>query len=124
MLQNGIHLGGEDTGGAVQCGKGFIKLRHVTADGGIFLDEINFLAGIGQFQRGLNPGNTAAHHHHIGIDVDHPRRQGSQKPGPGNRTVEKRLGLGCSFFNIMRNPGHLLTDVDNRQKILIQSGRC
>ena len=47
VLQNRIHLGCQNTGGTIQCGKRFIKLRHVPADGGIFLYQIDFLAGFG-----------------------------------------------------------------------------
>ncbi len=36
------HLGGQDAGGAVQGGEGFIELSHVPADGGLSFDQIDW----------------------------------------------------------------------------------
>jgi len=91
MLQNSVHLGGKNTGRAVQRGKGFIKLRHVAADGGIFFHQINFLAGVGQFQGSLDTRNTAADNHHVRIDIDNAGRKRRQKPRAINCAVQKGL---------------------------------
>ena len=47
MLAHGDHLGSEDTGGAVQSGKGFVKLGHVAPYAGFPLHQVDGTSGIG-----------------------------------------------------------------------------
>ena len=44
--------------------KGLVELRHVAADRRLLLDQIDLVSRLGQIERGLHPGNAAAHHHH------------------------------------------------------------
>jgi hypothetical protein len=51
--------------GAVIGWKGFVKLGHLTADGGSFFNQINPESCRGQIKGGLNTADTGAHNHDI-----------------------------------------------------------
>ena len=57
-------LGGDNSHGTIIGGKGFVDLRHGAADGRAFFHQVDEIAGIGQIQGGLHPGDTTADHHH------------------------------------------------------------
>jgi hypothetical protein len=56
-------FGRDDSHGTVIGGKGFIQLRHQTANGGRLLQQIDIVSGIGQIQGRLHSGNAAADNH-------------------------------------------------------------
>ncbi len=66
---HGGHLGREDAGGAVEGGKGLVEHGHVPADARLAFDQDHFLAGVGQRQGGLDPGDPAADDQRAGPDL-------------------------------------------------------
>ena len=57
-------FGREDSHGTVIGGEGLVQLGHDATDGGGPLHEVDIIAGIGQIQCGLHPGNASTDHHH------------------------------------------------------------
>jgi hypothetical protein len=57
-------FGREDSHGAVIGGEGFVQLGHNTPDGRRPFHKVYIIAGIGQIQCGLHPGNPSTDHHH------------------------------------------------------------
>ena len=68
VLADRHHLRREDAGGAVERGEGLVEHRHVAADGGLALDEVDLLARIGDLERGLDAGDAAADDERGGVD--------------------------------------------------------
>ena len=85
------HLGRQNAGRAVQRREGLVELGHVAADGRLALDEVDLLAGVGQRHGGVDAGDAAADHQHVGVDghllhferlVDARRARWRRGPGP------------------------------------------
>ena len=69
----GLHqFGRNGAHGAVVGGKSLVELRHMTADRGLGLHQINLEALLGEIETRLHPGDPAAHHH----DRTHRRTSG------------------------------------------------
>ena len=68
VLLHRRHLGRKDARGAIEGGEGLIEFRHVPADGGFALDQVNVLAGVGKRQGRMDSRNAAAHNQHAGVD--------------------------------------------------------
>ena len=65
QMASGLHqLGRDDAHGAVVGGEGLVQLGHHAADGRLALHQVDLITAIGQVQRGLDAGDTAADHHH------------------------------------------------------------
>ncbi|OPY08054.1 MAG: hypothetical protein A4E66_01922 [Syntrophus sp. PtaB.Bin001] len=61
MIPGALHeLRRNDAGRAITRGKGFVQVGHHAADGRGTLHEVDFKTGIGQIERGLNAGDSAA----------------------------------------------------------------
>jgi len=58
-------FGREDSHRAVIGGIGLIKLSHLAANGGRFLNQINPITRIGKIQGGLNTADSATDNHNI-----------------------------------------------------------
>jgi hypothetical protein len=58
-------FGREYSHGAVIGGKGLVKLRHMSADGGRLLDKVDLKPGGGKIKRGLNTADPSADNHDI-----------------------------------------------------------
>ena len=56
-------LGGDNSHRAVVGGEGLVELRHHSADGGGFFDQVDIKAGVGKIERRLHAGDPAADHH-------------------------------------------------------------
>jgi hypothetical protein len=54
------HFWGEDAGGAVEGGEGFVELCHVAADAGVLVDEVDFEAVVCEVEAGLDAGDAGA----------------------------------------------------------------
>ena len=122
ILQDRIHLWGQDARRTVQRGKGLVELRHVAADCGIPLDEIDLFPRLRQFEGGLDARDAPADHHHIRVDVDKAGRQRLEKPRPVDRAVDQGFGLGGRLVLVLRHPGVLLADIDDGEQVLVQTG--
>ena len=48
------HLGGENAGGAVEGGEGLVELSHVTANGGLTLNQENMVTCVGDLESSLD----------------------------------------------------------------------
>ena len=77
------HLGGQDTGGAVQGGEGLVDLGHLAADGGLLFHDVHLEARVGDIQRGLDARDAAA---------DDQRALGHGAFAGGQGRVELHLG--------------------------------
>ena len=56
-------FGRDNSHGTVIGGEGLVQLGHDATDGGGSLHEVDIIAGIGQIQCGLHPGNASTDHH-------------------------------------------------------------
>jgi hypothetical protein len=61
--------GGDDSHRAVIGGEGLVQLGHDPANGRGFLKQVDVVSGIGQVQRGLHAGDTAADDQHGAGDI-------------------------------------------------------
>jgi hypothetical protein len=64
-------LGRDDSHRAVVGGKGLVQLGHDPADGGGLFEQIDIVAGVGQIQRRLHAGDSAAYHQNGPDDIGH-----------------------------------------------------
>jgi hypothetical protein len=62
-------FGREYSHGAVIGGKGFVKLGHMAANGGCFLDQIDLKTGSGKIKRGLNTADPSTNNHYVSTMV-------------------------------------------------------
>lgn len=51
--------------GALIGWKGFIKLGHMAANGGRFIDKIDLKTASGKIKRGLNTADTSTNNHYV-----------------------------------------------------------
>jgi len=58
-------FGREYSDGALIGGEGLIQLGHLAANGGAFVNQINFKARIAKVERGLNTADSPTDNHHI-----------------------------------------------------------
>ena len=114
------HLRGEDAGGAIQRREGLVELRHVPADGGLALDEVNLLAGVGQGQRGVDAGDAAADHEDVGMDGNFFHLQGLVVRHALDGGAGQGLGLGGGLRAVGVHPRVVLADVDHVEEERIQ----
>jgi len=56
-------LGRDNSHRAVVCGEGLVELRHHSADGGGFFDQINIKTGVGKIERRLHAGDPTTNDH-------------------------------------------------------------
>ena len=115
------HLGRQNAGGAIQRRERLVELGHVAADGRLALDEVNFLARVGQGQRGVNAGNAAAHHQHVGMDGDLLDFQGSMPRHARDGGARQGLGLLGGLGAVGMHPGIMLADVDHVEEEGVQT---
>ena len=81
-------------------GKVLSNLRHVAADGRLALDQVDLLAGVGQRQRGVDAGDAAADHQHVGWIGTLLRLQrlvAGHAPHRGAHQVLRLLGGACAL---------------------------
>ena len=55
------HTWGQDAGGAVQRGEGFVELGHMPANRWLALHHVNRMTGVSDFQCGLDAGDSTAY---------------------------------------------------------------
>ena len=125
------HLRRQDAGRAVEGGEGLVELGHVPADGGLALDQIDLLAGVGQGQGGVDAGDAAADDQHVGIDVDPLGLERLVMSHALNGGLRQRLGLLGGFLAVGVHPRVVLADVHHVEEERIQTrpprwrrGRC
>ena len=125
------HFGGQDTGGAVQRGEGLVQLGHLAADGGLLLHDVHVEARVGDVQRGLDAGDTAA-------DDQRPLGHGAFAGGQGGVQVDlghgglaEDDGLFGADGHVLMDPGALLADVGDFHHVRVEAralrpscGRC
>ena len=116
------HLGREDAGRAVQRGEGLVELGHVPADRRLALDQVDRVAGVGQFQRGLQAGDAAADHERGRVDLHVHPFQRLLMPHPSGRRGDQGLGLLGGRFLVDVHPGAVLADVGHLQQVGIETG--
>jgi hypothetical protein len=61
-------FGRDNSHGTVVGWKSFVQLGHQTADGRGLFNQMNQVAGVGQIQRRLHSGDSAAENQHRSID--------------------------------------------------------
>jgi hypothetical protein len=57
-------FGRDNSHGTVIGGKGLVQLGHHASNGGGPFHQVDIVAGIGQVQGSLHPGNATTYHHH------------------------------------------------------------
>ena len=122
MARHVHHLGRQNTLRAVQRREGFGQLQHVAADGGQLLDQDHFQAGIGDVERSLDAGDTAADHQHLARDGNGDRLQRLVASGAAHgaaRNLDRLLGRDCL---VLVHPGALLADVGDLASEAVQAG--
>ncbi len=81
------HLGSEDAGRAVQCGKGLVEHGHVPTDGGRPLHQVDLLAGVRDLQSRLDAGDPSA-------DDEGPGMRGGRVRHGRQRERDSQYGAG------------------------------
>ena len=116
------HLGGKDTGSAVQGGECLVELAHPSSDGRLLLDDIHLITGICDIEGSLDTRDTSS-------DDESSLRYGALTLLKGS--IEIYLGDGCScqdngllrgLFPVLMDPGALLTDVGDLHHIRVEAG--
>ncbi len=105
------HLGGLDAGGAVKCGEGFIKLNHMSADGGFAFHKVDLIAGFGDIKRRLDSGNPTAYDQHALKNLFEPAFKGFKERCAHHRRTHKRLRFLCRHIGFGMHPSVVLPDV-------------
>jgi len=103
-------LGGDYSHRAVVCGEGLVELRHHSADGGGFFDQINIKTSVGKIERRLHAGDPPANDHNgtngsifLGLHESTPLKflmisRNNDKNAPGANecfSVENLVGIGA-----------------------------
>ena len=116
------HLGGQNTGGAVQRRERLVDLRHLAADGGFLLHDIHGETGIGNVQRRLDTGDTAADDQGPLGDRALACRQRGVEMYFGNGGTAQDNGLFRSRRHILVNPRALFADVGDFHHVGVETG--
>ncbi len=111
------HLGSQDAGRAVEGWKRFIELRHMATDRRLPLNQMNGIAGVGQFERGLETGDAAAHHQRRRVDVHKRRLQRLLVLHPSGSRRDQRFGLLGGCRGILVHPRAVLANVGHFQQV-------
>ena len=94
----------------------------MAADRRLALDEIDVVAGVGQFQRGLQAGDAAADDQRGRIDLDLHRLQRLLVLHALGRGGDQRLGLSRARLLVEVDPGDVLAEVGHLAEVGIQAG--
>ena len=105
------HLRSHDALRTVEGGKGLGELGHVAADGGITLDQEDFVAAVGDIEGGLNAGDAATDDQGALGHRHGDRRQALVVLDPLDQHAHDILGLGRRRGAILMDPGAVLADV-------------
>lgn len=122
LVAGADHLGGQDTGGAIQGGKGLVELGHLPPDGRFLLDEVNRVAGFADLQRGLNAGDAASHDQGAGMDLRPARAERRLVVDPADSGIDQRGGFAGGQVDIVVHPGAVFADIGHLEKVAVQPG--
>ena len=123
VLSHVHHLGGQDTGGAVQRGERLIQLSHLTTDGGLLLNDVHLKTGVGNIQSGLDTGDTTADDQRT---LGHGRLTGDQggvQVDLSHRRLTQNNSLLGTAEHILMYPGALLADIRDFNHVGVDAGR-
>ena len=122
-MGSGVHHDrGEDTGRAVVGREGLIQLGHHSADRGLFLDQIDLVAHIGQVQGCKYSGNAAADYQSRLGDIDELILKRLQISCLGHCACDNLLGLGGGAGLVIgMDPAVLVPDICHFKKIFVQT---
>jgi hypothetical protein len=123
MLCDFDHPGRQDALGAVQRGKSFGKLAHMTADRGFFFNQDHLPASVGDVERCLNSGNSAADYEGAPFHRDIDGRERTivfdlfdNKPAEINRFFRRPIP-------VFMNPGAVFSQIRHFAQVWIQPCR-
>jgi len=116
------HFRRSNAGGTIEGGEGFIKLQHVTADGGILFHQKDLKARVGDVQGGLHSGDTAANNHHVGVDRSLPGFKFLVVAQPIHGSCRQTLVFVRGLVYIVCYPGDLFTNGGHLEIIWVDPG--
>ena len=122
MLLHRRHLGRQNAGGAIEGGKGLIKLRHVPAYRRFALHKVNLLLRVRQRQRCLDTCNAPPDDQHIRVDRKPPAFQFLMPDGALHSRLDQRLGLNGCHPRVIRNPRDVLANVHHVEQVGVLAG--
>jgi len=116
------HLGGHDALGTVQGREGFGELGHVAADGGLALDQDDFMAAIGDVKRRLDAGDASADHQGPLGDRYSDGGQHAVLLDPLDHHADDLDRLDGGLLLVLMDPGAVLADVGHLAQEGVQAG--
>ena len=122
LMAGADHFGSQDTGGAVQGGKGLVELGHLSPDGRFLFDQVDRVTGFTDLQRGLNAGDAASHDQGAGMDLCPARAERYLVINPADSGIDQRGGFAGGLVNIIVHPGAVLADIGHLEEIAVQAG--
>ncbi len=123
MLGGLNHFRRENAGGAVKSWESFVKLSHLSADSRLSFNDIDFIARIGNIERGLNSGDTSADDERSFGNGAFTRLQRGVEADLCNGGAGKNNCLFGGLLFVLMNPRALLTDVCNLNHVRIKANR-
>ena len=103
-------------------GEGLVELGHVAADRRLALDQVDVVAGVGQFEGGLQSGDAAADDQRRRIDLDLHRLQRPLVLHALGAGGDHRLGLLGAGRLVGVDPRDVLAEVRHVEAVGIQAG--
>ena len=123
VVGNVDHFGGHDALGTVQGREGLGELGHVAADGGLALDQDDFVAAVGDVEGRLDAGDAAADDEGSLGDRYGDGRKDAVLLDPLDHHADDLGSLDGGFFPVLMNPGAMFTDVGHFAEEWVQAGR-
>ena len=120
VASHGRHFGGENSSRTVERWKGLVQLGHVPADAGLALHQVNLLAGVGQAQGRLNPGDAAAKHQGRLLHLNVANIERAVVTGTPHRGADHAARFGGGLLGVVHHPRAVLADVGHLEEEGIQ----
>ena len=88
---------------------------------GFTFHQVDVFAGVGQGERGIDTGNSASHHQHVGVNGHLPALQGDVPLDAPHGGADQVHGLGGGRLMIGVHPGVVLPEVDHMEVVRVET---
>ncbi len=115
------HARREDARRAVDGGEGLVELGHDPTDGGLLLDDGHLEAGVGQVERGLDAGDSAADDQDVLVDLHLVGVERLELARLGHGHLDDVPGLVGGRGDVGVDPGAVLADVGHLEEVGVEA---